>query len=52
MITKEGFIQASGIKPEKAKKLYDHLEERFGGDWDKAAEYLKTLDAYLQKHKH
>jgi hypothetical protein len=51
MITKEGFIQASGIEPERAEKLFNHLEERFAGDWNKAAEYLKTLDAYLQEHQ-
>jgi hypothetical protein len=51
MITKEGFIQASGIEPEGAEKLYTHLNKRFDGDWNKASEYLKDLMSYLQKHQ-
>jgi hypothetical protein len=51
MITKEGFIQATGMEPEKAEKLYENLNDRFNGDWDKASDYLKDLVSYLQKHK-
>ncbi len=51
MITKEGFIQASGIEPERAEKFFNHLEERFDGDWEKVKEYLKTLNDYLQEHQ-
>jgi hypothetical protein len=51
MITKEGFIQASGIEPERAEKLYNHLNKKFDGDWNKASEYLKDLMSYLQKHQ-
>jgi hypothetical protein len=51
MITKEGFIQSTGLEPEKAEQLYNHLNKRFDGDWEKASEYLKNLDAYLQKHQ-
>jgi hypothetical protein len=51
MITKEGFIQATDLAPEKAEKLYNQLEERFGGDWKQAEEYLKDVVAYLKKHQ-
>jgi hypothetical protein len=51
MITKEGFIQSTGLDPENAEKLYNHLEERFGGDWNNASEYLKDLMYYLEKHQ-
>ena len=51
MITKEGFIQATDLAPERAEKIYDSLNERFNGDWDKASDYLKDLVSYLQKHQ-
>jgi len=51
MITKEGFIQATGMEPEKAEKLYENLNDRFNGDWDRASDYLKDLIKYLQTHK-
>jgi hypothetical protein len=51
MITKEGFIQSTGLKSKKAEQLYGHLNERFNGDWKKAAEYLKDLYSYLEKHQ-
>jgi|LakMenE18May11ns_1017448.scaffolds.fasta_scaffold8550190_2 hypothetical protein len=51
MITKEGFIQSTGIEPEKAEQLYNNLNKRFDGDWNKAAEYLKDLYSYLEKHQ-
>jgi hypothetical protein len=51
MITKEGFIQSTGLEPEKAEQLYNHLEERFGGDWNNASDYLKDLMSYLEKHQ-
>jgi hypothetical protein len=52
MITKEGFIKAYGIEPESAEKLFNHLEERFNGDWEKATEYLEDVVVYLDKHMH
>jgi hypothetical protein len=51
MITKEGFIQETGMEPEKAEKLYENLNDKFNGDWDKASDYLKDIVKYLQKHK-
>lgn len=51
MITKEGFIQATNLAPERAEKIYEELNDRFGGDWDKAFNYLQDLVAYLQKHQ-
>jgi hypothetical protein len=51
MITKEGFIQSTQLEPERAGKIYDDLVERFGGDWEKATEYLQNVVAYLHKHK-
>lgn len=51
MITKEGFIQATNLAPERAEKIYEELNDRFNGDWDKASDYLKDLVAYLNKHK-
>jgi hypothetical protein len=51
MITKEGFIQASGVEPERAEKIYDLLEERFEGNWSEASKYLDELFKYLQKHQ-
>ena len=51
MITKEGFIQATNLAPERAEKIYEELNDRFGGDWDKASNYLEDLVAYLQKHQ-
>ena len=47
MITKEGFIQSSGIEPERAEKLYEQLNRRFDGDWNKAIKYLKDMIEYL-----
>jgi hypothetical protein len=51
MITKEGFIQTTGMDPDKAEKLFDNLNQRFDGDWKKAAEYLNDMVKYLQKHQ-
>lgn len=51
MITKEGFIQVTNLAPERAEKIYEELNDRFGGDWDKASNYLQDLVAYLQKHQ-
>jgi hypothetical protein len=51
MITKERFIQASEVEPERAGKMYDLLEERFKGDWSEASKYLEQLFEYLQKHQ-
>jgi hypothetical protein len=51
MITKEGFIQSTGLELEKAEQLYNHLNNRFNGDWSKASDYLEDLVAYLQKHQ-
>ena len=51
MITKEGFIRATNFSPERAEKIYEELNDRFDGDWKKAAEYLEDVVAYLQKHK-
>ena len=51
MITKEGFVQATNLAPERAEKVYNELEERFGGDWNKASDYLQDLVKYLQKHQ-
>jgi hypothetical protein len=51
MITKEGFIQSTGLEPEKAEQLYNHLNKRFGGDWNKATDYLKDVSSYLEKHQ-
>lgn len=51
MITKEGFIQATNLSPERAEKIYDDLEERFNGDWEQASEYLKNVVAYLKNHQ-
>ena len=51
MITKEGFIQATNLAPERAEKIYEELNDRFGGDWKKAAEYLQDVVKYLQKHQ-
>ncbi len=52
MITKEGFIQSVNIDPERSEKIFNELNDRFNGDWEKAAEYLEDVVAYLQKHKH
>lgn len=52
MITKEGFIQATNLAPERAEKIYEELNDRFDGDWDKAADYLKNVVEYLNKHAH
>jgi polyhydroxyalkanoate synthesis regulator phasin len=51
MITKEGFIEATGMEAEKAEKLYENLNDRFNGNWDEASNYLKELIKYLQKHQ-
>jgi hypothetical protein len=51
MITKEGFIQATNLAPERAEKIYNSLNKRFDGDWEKAAEYLQDVVKYLQKHQ-
>jgi predicted metal-dependent hydrolase len=51
MITKEGFIQATDLEPERAEKLYNQLKERFDGDWKQAEEYLKNVVAYLKQHQ-
>ena len=51
MITKEGFILATGMEPDKAEKMFNDLNERFDGDWEKASEYLQNMIKYLQKHQ-
>jgi hypothetical protein len=51
MITKEGFIQATNLAPERVEKIYEELNNRFNGDWSKASDYLEDLVAYLQKHQ-
>lgn len=51
MITKEGFIQSTGLEYKRAEKIYNQLEERFSGDWEKATEYLQCVIKYLQKHQ-
>lgn len=51
MITKEGFIQSSGLEPEKAEQLFNTLNVRFNGDWNEATEYLKDVVKYLQTHQ-
>ena len=45
------FMSENGMTSENALKTYEQLEERFDGDWEKVAEYLKDVVAYLQKHK-
>lgn len=51
MITKEGFIQATGMESKKAEELFNHLNKKFDGDWEKATEYLEDVVVYLQKHQ-
>ena len=46
-LTKEQFIRDSGIESEKAEKLYDQLNRRFDGDWNKTIKYLKDMIEYL-----
>jgi hypothetical protein len=45
------FMSENGMTDENAIQMYDNLNERFDGDWKMAAEYLKNLDSYLQKHQ-
>ena len=45
------FMGENGMTSNNATQMYDHLEERFDGDWKKAAEYLENLSLYLQKHQ-
>jgi len=45
------FMRENGMTSNNATQMYDHLEERFDGDWKKAAEYLENLSLYLQKHQ-
>ena len=49
MITKEGFIQSTGLEYERAEKLYNQLEERFVGDWKQAEEYLQEVIEYANQ---
>lgn len=51
MITKDEFIQSTGMESDKAEKLFNHLKERFDGDWDRASNYLQDVIKYLQKHQ-
>ncbi len=51
MITKEGFIQSVNIDPERSEKIFNELNDRFNGDWEKAADYLQEVVKYLQKHQ-
>jgi hypothetical protein len=45
------FMSENGMTSDNATQMYEHLEERFDGDWKKAAEYLENLSSYLQEHQ-
>jgi serine/threonine-protein kinase RIO1 len=45
------FMTENGMSFENADKTYEQLEERFDGDWKKAADYLQDVVKYLQKHQ-
>jgi hypothetical protein len=45
------YMTENGMTGDNATKMYDHLNERFDGDWKEAAEYLTNMVAYLEKHQ-
>lgn len=53
-MNKQDFVTSMvevGMTQENADKTYEQLEERFDGDWKKAADYLQDVVKYLQKHQ-
>ena len=50
-MNKQDFVthmSESGMVGDKATQMYDHLNERFDGDWEKAVDYLNNVVAYLK----
>jgi len=45
------YMSENGMTSDNATQMYDHLEERFDGDWKKAAQYLEKLYSYLEAHE-
>ena len=45
------YMSENGMTSDNATQMYDHLEERFDGDWKQAAEYLEKLYSYLENNQ-
>lgn len=49
-MNKQDFVthmSENGMTSDNATEMYDHLNERFDGDWKEAAEYLQKVSNYL-----
>jgi hypothetical protein len=44
------YMSENGMTSDDATGMYEHLNERFDGDWKQAAEYLEKLYSYLQQN--
>ena len=44
------YMSENGMTSDDATGMYEHLNDRFDGDWKQAAEYLEKLYSYLQKN--
>jgi len=52
-MNKQNFVthmSENGMTSDDATEMYEHLNERFDGDWKQAAEYLEKLYSYLQQN--
>ena len=50
-MNKQDFVthmSKNGMTSDSATKMYDLLNERFDGDWEKAVDYLNNVVAYLK----
>jgi hypothetical protein len=53
IMNKQDFVShmhENGMTSDNATEMYDHLNERFDGDWKQAATYLENMVSYLQNN--
>ena len=44
------YMSENGMTSDDATGMYEHLNDRFDGDWKQASEYLEKLYSYLQQN--
>lgn len=52
-MNKQDFVShmhENGMTSDNATEMYNHLNERFDGDWKQAAAYLENMVSYLQNN--
>ena len=53
IMNKQDFVthmSENGMTSDNAIQMYNHLNERFDGDWKQAAAYLENMVSYLQNN--